>query len=119
MSEKYTASGQIKLIGAIQTLKNDFSKRELVITTDEKYSQDIKLEVVKDMVNVLDNYKAGDQVEVSFNIRGNEYQGKYYVNLQAWQISKQGETKTEPRQESKPNPLDDKIDLNEMENIPF
>jgi hypothetical protein len=25
-------------------------------------------------------------VMVSFNLRGNEYNGKYYVNLQAWKI---------------------------------
>jgi hypothetical protein len=27
-------------------------------------------------------------VEVSFNVRGNEYNGKYYVNLQAWKLNK-------------------------------
>ena len=27
-------------------------------------------------------------MEVSFNVRGNEYNGKYYVNLQAWRLNK-------------------------------
>ena len=31
---------------------------------------------------------------VSFNIRGNEYKGRYYVNLQAWRIE-HGEAKVE------------------------
>ncbi len=26
-------------------------------------------------------------MEVSFNVRGNEYKGRYFVNLQAWKIS--------------------------------
>jgi hypothetical protein len=27
-------------------------------------------------------------LKVSFNIRGSEWQGKFYVNLQAWRIDK-------------------------------
>jgi hypothetical protein len=29
-------------------------------------------------------------VKVSFDIRGNEYNGKYYVNLNAWKLEKAG-----------------------------
>lgn len=80
--------GKIKLINETQTWDSGFSKREFVITTPEQYPQDIKLEVVKDKCNVLENYAIGDDVDVSFNIRGNEYNGNYYVNLQAWKINK-------------------------------
>ena len=31
-------------------------------------------------------HKVGDRIEVKFNIRGNEYNGKYYVNLQSWYV---------------------------------
>jgi hypothetical protein len=46
----------------------------------------VKFEVVKDKCATLDKYAVGQSVAVSFNVRGNEYQGKYYVSLQAWKI---------------------------------
>ncbi|MGI9239866.1 MAG: DUF3127 domain-containing protein, partial [Verrucomicrobiales bacterium] len=52
-----------------------------------KYPQDVKLEVIKEKVALLDKFSEGQRVKASFNIRGNEYKGKYYVNLQAWKIN--------------------------------
>jgi hypothetical protein len=42
--------------------------------------------VVKDKCSKLDSYRVGQEVAVQFNVRGNEYNGKYYVSLQAWTI---------------------------------
>ena len=84
----YEASGKIKLISDEQTFPSGFSKREFVVTTaDSKYPQDLKFEVVKDKCSLLDNYKEGQEVQVNFDIRGNEYNGKYYVNLSCWKLS--------------------------------
>lgn len=84
----YEASGKIKLISDTQTFPSGFSKREFVVTTgDGKYPQDLKFEVVKDKCSMLDGYKEGQDVSVSFDIRGNEYNGKYYVNLSCWKLS--------------------------------
>lgn len=83
----YEASGKIKLINETQTFPSGFSKREFVVTTgDGKYPQDLKFEVVKDKCSILDGYKEGTDVKVSFDIRGNEYNGKYYVNLSCWKL---------------------------------
>jgi hypothetical protein len=79
-------TGKIKLINDIQTFDSGFAKREFVVTTNEQYPQDIKLELVKDKCALLDRYHPGADVKVSFNLRGNEYNGKYFVNLQAWKI---------------------------------
>jgi single-strand DNA-binding protein len=78
--------GKIKLINSTETFGSGFTKREFVITTAEQYPQDVKFEVVKDKCNTLDKYKVGQEITVQFNIRGNEYGGKYYVSLQAWKI---------------------------------
>ena len=84
----YEATGKIKLISETQTFPSGFSKREFVVTTaDGKYPQDLKFEVVKDKTAILDNYKEGQDVVVNFDIRGNEYNGKYYVNLSCWKLS--------------------------------
>jgi hypothetical protein len=83
----YEATGKIKLISDTQNFPSGFSKREFVVTTgDGKYPQDLKFEMVKDKCAILDNYKEGSDVKVSFDIRGNEYNGKYYVNLSCWKL---------------------------------
>ncbi len=79
-------NGKVKLVLDAQTFDSGFTKREFVITTQEQYPQDVKLEVTQQRVALLDNMKEGDNVDVHFNIRGNEYNGRYFVNLQAWKI---------------------------------
>jgi single-stranded DNA-binding protein len=84
----YEATGKIKVIYETQSFPSGFSKREFVVTTaDSKYPQDLKFEVVKDKCTILDNYKEGADVVVNFDVRGNEYNGKYYVNLSCWKLS--------------------------------
>ena len=79
-------TGTIKVVNDTQLFDSGFSKREFVISTFDTYPQDVKFEVVKDKCALLDKYKVGSKVDVSFNIRGNEFKGKYYVSLQAWKI---------------------------------
>jgi len=83
----YEAAGKLKWIGETQNFPSGFSKREFVVTTAyDKYPQDLKFEVVKDKCPALDPFDLGQDVQVSFDIRGNEYNGKYYVNLACWKI---------------------------------
>jgi len=78
--------GKIKLKAETQTFDSGFIKRQLVITTYEQYPQDIAMDFFKDKTSLLDSWNIGDSVTVSINIRGNEYNGKYYVSLQGWKI---------------------------------
>jgi single-strand DNA-binding protein len=87
--------GTIKVINDAQVYDSGFQKREFVITTDEKFPQDVKMEFVKEKCSLLDSYALGQPVTVGFNVRGNEYNGKYYVNLQAWKISGDGLPKSD------------------------
>lgn len=87
----YETTGKIKLIQDTQSFASGFTKREFVVTTqDSKFPQDLKFEVVKDKCPLLDGFKAGQEVKVAFDIRGNEYNGKYYVNLSCWKIQAAG-----------------------------
>lgn len=95
----YEASGKIKVINAAQSFASGFTKREFVITTAvDKYPQDLKFEVVKDKCALLDKFTVGQDVQVSFDIRGNEYNGKYFVNLSAWKIQAAGAQGAQPAQ---------------------
>ncbi len=83
----YEAAGKIKLISDTQSFPSGFTKREFVVTTsNDKFPQDLKFEVVKDKCSLLDSYQSGQEVQVTFDIRGNEYNGKYYVSLSCWKI---------------------------------
>ena len=44
------------------------------------------VEVVKDRCDMLDEYEVGQKVQLNFDIRGNEYKDRYYVNLSCWKI---------------------------------
>ncbi len=81
-------TGTIKEIYDTQTFPSGFSKREFVITTEEQYPQHVKFEMVKERADILQSCAIGEKVKVSFNVRGNEYQGKYYVSLQGWRVEK-------------------------------
>ena len=83
----YEAAGKIKVINETQSFASGFTKREFVVTTaHDKFPQDLKFEIVKDKCSLLDAFEVGQEVQVSFDIRGNEYNGKYFVNLSCWKL---------------------------------
>jgi single-strand DNA-binding protein len=82
----FEVTGKLKVKMEEQSFSSGFTKREFVLTTEEQYPQDIKFELIKDKTSVIDRFNPNDTIKVSFNLRGNEYNGKYYVNLQAWRV---------------------------------
>jgi hypothetical protein len=82
-----TIKGAIKLINPIKVISDKFSVREFVVTTpDEKYPQDILFQTINDKMAVLESLGVGQQVEVSYNVRGREFNGRYYNTLDAWKV---------------------------------
>lgn len=90
----YKVSGKIISISEIETLKSGAKKLVFEIDTEEKYNnlysfQIYKGQVFADQVNNFVKYNnVGDLVTVEFNISCNEYNGKYYTNLNAWRTDK-------------------------------
>lgn len=87
-------TGKIKVIKATEVVSDKFSKRELVITTNEQYHQDISIQFTQDKCNLLDNLSIGQMVEVSINLKGREWtspQGevKYFNTIEGWRIKVQ------------------------------
>ena len=82
-----TIKGAIKLINPVKVISDKFSLREFVVTTpDAKYPQDILFQTVNDKMAVLESLGVGQQVEVSYNVRGREFNGRYYNTLDAWKV---------------------------------
>ncbi len=83
----YELTGKVKLIQETQTFNSGFTKREMVVTVEDgNYPQDISLEFLKDKIGLLDSLSVGQSVTVSFDIRGREYNGRYFNNLVGWKI---------------------------------
>ncbi len=91
MAKGYEIEGKIHLINDVQTFNSGFTKREFVVEVEDgKFPQQIKFEAVKDKTSLTDGLQVGDPVKVFFDIRGNEYNGRYFVNLNAWKLEKAG-----------------------------
>ena len=69
---------------------SEFYKREFVVTTAEQYPSDVKFSALKEKSDQLSQIKEGDQVLVKFDVRGREYNDRYYVDLNAWRVEKMG-----------------------------
>ncbi len=88
----YKAEGKIEKIFDAEQKSASFQAREFVIeVADGQYPQMVKFQLVQDKCTLVDDYAEGDNVEVEFDLRGREWNGKYFTNLQAWRISKAGE----------------------------
>ncbi len=87
-------SGKIKLIGDTKEYgANGFRKREVVVTTQEQYPQNILVEFVQDKCEILNSFQVGELVKIDINIRGREWTNKenevkYFNSIQGWRIEK-------------------------------
>lgn len=90
----FKIEGVIKVVKDTVQVTEKFAKREFVVTdSDSMYPQDISFQSVQDKCAMLDGFKEGDNVEVSFNLRGREWtsprgETKYFNTLDAWRIEK-------------------------------
>lgn len=79
-----------------QVISDRFKKREFVIEKKEtspngyEFVDTIKFQLTQDKCDVLDNIQLGQNVNVSFNVKGNKWekngQVSYFVNLDAWKV---------------------------------
>lgn len=88
----YKAEGKIVKIFDTEQKTASFSAREFVIEVEDgQYPQMVKFQLVQDKCALVDDYNEGDKIEVEFDLRGREWNDKYFTNLQAWRITKAGE----------------------------
>ena len=120
-------TGRIKLITPTQEYgSNGFKKREIVITTNEQYPQHISIEFVQDKCTLLDNFQVGQDVKISFNLRGREWinpegVAKYFNSLSGWRIE-EVQSSTPPPMPPLPDTLeevDEPAESNDADDLPF
>ena len=97
----YEVEGRLYKKMDTQQITDSFKKREFVMEVEDgAYTQIIKLQLTQNNCEKLDPFNEGDQLKVTFSLRGREYtkEGRtsYFTNLDAWRIEKAGATTSEP-----------------------
>ncbi len=87
----YDVTGRLHEIFDEQQVSDKFRKREFVLEVqDGQYPQQIKFQLTQDKTSLIDPYKMGDEVKVTFDLRGRGFnkngQMLYFTNLEAWRI---------------------------------
>ena len=66
-----------------------FQAREFVIEIESgSYAQLIKFQLVQDKCGLLDEYQEGEAIKVYFDLRGREWNEKFFTNLNAWRLER-------------------------------
>jgi hypothetical protein len=111
----YEMTGKVKVIGDEQVFGSGFVKKEMVITeaSNPKYPQDVSFDFVQDKASLPDAVEVGQEVTVTFDIRGREYDGRYFNNLQAWKLAATGASVAAPAEDVPPvgDEFDDDIEF--------
>ena len=92
---QFELTGTLKLKKDEQKVSDTFKKREFVVTDNSSnYPQHIQFQLTQDRCRLLDAVNPGDEVKVSFFLRGREWQGKdgggvkYFNSLDAYRLEK-------------------------------
>ena len=75
----------------------------------------IKFQLVQGRCDLIDSYSEGDQITVEFDLRGREWNDKYFTNLNAWRIVKDEGGNDASATEEPSHPLPEGFD----DEIPF
>jgi len=103
-----------------------FRKREFVISKTEvsngfNFTDYIKFQLTQDRCTLIEPYSPGEQIRVSFNLRGRKWEKdgsvSYFTNLEAWKIEKVTDDKEHNTSSSSQTP-DESVPMPEEEDFP-
>lgn len=103
-----------KLLAKYDTVQvsEKFKKREFVLELAEEingnvYTNYAKMQLVQNKCDIIDRFNIGDNVKVSFNIKGTKYEkdGKvnYFSNLDAWRVESANAAQPTPGNQPAPS----------------
>lgn len=127
MSDKHETTGTVFLIQPAET-RGTFTFRRFVLETADnpRYPQYVEFQTTRDNIDKLDDFEVGDEIRVSFNLRGREWTSpkgevKYFNTLDAWRIEHAGAAPSRARggaHEQQP-PAQQPLGVGVDDDIPF
>ncbi len=107
----------------------EWRKQDFVIeTAGDRFPKKICITAWSDMITELETYNMGDQLKVDIDLSSREYNGRWYTDVKAWRMSKDGGGGSAPASKggnsapapAAPLPKDAPLeDLNEEDDLPF
>lgn len=115
----FEIEGVLHKVYDTESKSSSFQTREFVITTEGTYPQFVKFQLTQDKCGIIDGYKEGEKIKVFFDLRGREWQGKYFTNLNAWKLEKMAMTQASFSEAGMPSepPVFDSFDASEKNNF--
>lgn len=99
-------SGKIIQLLPLQTgqgKNGPWKKQEFILETGDTYPKKVCIAVWGDKID-MGSIKAGDAVDVSFDVESREFNGRWYTDVKAWKVvNKKGNTGTNT---GMPEPMD-------------
>ena len=87
----FQVDGKLHKIFNTEQKSEKFRAREFVIEiVDGNYTQMIKFQLTQDKCEMIEEHKEGDEITVHFNLRGREWNERFFTNLDAWRIESAG-----------------------------
>ncbi|MEM9417350.1 MAG: DUF3127 domain-containing protein [Bacteroidota bacterium] len=118
-------TGKLLEIKETQQVSDTFKKRSFVLEYAEnpQYPEYVSFELIQERCSLLDGFQPGQEVEVSFNLKGRKWinpegETKYFNSLQAWRIEAGAQATSQapggatPSQNTTP-------EANEEDDLPF
>ena len=111
--------GEVVFITPTTSVSDKFKKREVTLKSQDEYPQYVTFQLTQDKCDLANNLKAGEVVEVSYNLRGRRWEAqdgtiKYFNSIEAWTMSLSSKTEQAPIDK-----LTKDLDLESSDDLPF
>ena len=83
----FNVKGKILLVSDVtERGEKKFKTADFILETEEKYPQKIKFELLGDNTKLTTDLQNAISGEVFFNVKGKEWNGKYYNSLECYKF---------------------------------
>ncbi len=89
-------TGKITFIGTEEKVwQNETPKLTFVVEEEGKeYPSSVAVDLRKEKIDEIKNFKIWDSIKISMNFRAREYNGRYFNSISAWRLQKTDWTAT-------------------------
>ncbi len=83
----FQVQGKLYRVFDTEKKTDTFQAREFVLEVAEgQYPQMVKFQLTQDKCALIDDYSEGQELTVHFDLRGREWNDRFFTNLNAWRI---------------------------------
>ena len=118
LSIKGKINTKLSVESGVSKAGKEWKKQSFVLNTGAQYRPEICFQMFgEEKIELLNKFNEGDDVEVFFNLSSQEYNGRYFHNVDAWKIEKIGEEIAETEYLEEPPVFD--APASEEDDLPF